>query len=301
MAMSVVDTLQFIRRHPIGSRRTVRCLGDWLRWQIGARIVGAPVAVDWIGGARLLVSPGMSGATGNIYVGLHEFEEMAFIGHLLRAGDLFVDIGANVGTFSVLAAAVAQAEVRAYEPHPKTYARLVDNLRINRLEAHAAASQMALGERAGEVQFTAELDCVNHVRSPEDSAEVNLVSVKLGRLDDELAGRVPTAMKIDVEGFEGAVLAGGAQTLGDKRLLAVVMELNGSGLRYGVHDAALHKRMLEAGFIPCAYEPFDRLLSERPTTECPQGNGIYVRRGALAHVQEVLRSAAPLIVKGETV
>jgi hypothetical protein len=37
-------------------------------------------------------------ATGNLYVGLHEFEEMAFLLHFLRRGDLFADVGANVGS-----------------------------------------------------------------------------------------------------------------------------------------------------------------------------------------------------------
>ena len=51
----------------------------------------------------------MTGATGNIYAGLHEFVDMAFCLHLLRSGDLFVDVGANIGSYTVLASKVAGA------------------------------------------------------------------------------------------------------------------------------------------------------------------------------------------------
>jgi len=41
--------------------------------------------------------PGETGVTGNIYTGLHEFSSMGYLLHVLREGDLFVDVGANVG------------------------------------------------------------------------------------------------------------------------------------------------------------------------------------------------------------
>jgi hypothetical protein len=63
-----------------------------------------PVVVPFVGDTRLLVARGMRGATGNVYVGLHEFEEMAFALHALRPSSRFIDVGANVGSYTVLAA-----------------------------------------------------------------------------------------------------------------------------------------------------------------------------------------------------
>ena len=57
----------------------------------------------------------MYGATGNIYCGLHDFEEMSFLMHFLRAGDVFADVGVNVGAYSMLAASVG-ARAIAFEP-----------------------------------------------------------------------------------------------------------------------------------------------------------------------------------------
>ena len=55
---------------------------------------------DWIEGSKLAARNGMTGATGNIYCGLHEFVDMAFLLHLLRPSDLFVDVGAGFLQFT---------------------------------------------------------------------------------------------------------------------------------------------------------------------------------------------------------
>lgn len=243
----------------------------------------------------------MTGATGNIYVGLHEFEEMAFVTHLLRKGDLFTDIGANIGSFTVLAAAVAGAGGLAFEPHPETFARLEDNIRLNHLESLVTARRLALGKNAGEIQFTSNLDTVNHVLAPDESDRDGVVSVPVSRLDVELGNRVPTAIKIDVEGFETSVLDGAGSTLSEQQLLAVVMELNGSGARYGFRDEDLHERMLAHGFATCRYAPFSRELDQLPDGECPFGNGVYVRRSQLDLVRQRLADAPALNVKGLSV
>ncbi len=72
----------------------------------------------------------MSGATGNLGVGLHEFVDMAFVVHFLREGDLFLDIGANVGSFTVLAAGVARARSFAFEPIADTARDLRRNIAV---------------------------------------------------------------------------------------------------------------------------------------------------------------------------
>ncbi len=72
----------------------------YLKWQIGSRLLPGAVHVPFVNDTVLVVTPGMTGATLNIYTGLHEFEDCGFLLHLLRCSDLFVDIGANVGVYT---------------------------------------------------------------------------------------------------------------------------------------------------------------------------------------------------------
>ena len=85
---------------------------------------------------------------------------------------------------------------------------------------------------------------------------------------------VPVLIKIDVEGHELAVLHGGAATLGDKRLLAVIMETNESSVRYGVSDEQLIAVMRGHGFTPFGYDPFERQLVDVMDAS---GNTVFVR------------------------
>jgi len=111
-----------------------------------------------------------------------------------------------------------------------------------------------------------------------------------------LLGRdVPVLMKIDVEGHELAVLHGGAATLGDPRLLAVIMETNGSGVRYGVSDDQLITVMREHGFAPFGYDPFGRQLVNVMDAS---GNTVFVRDKS-AVVARVKAATRYRLVNGE--
>jgi hypothetical protein len=120
--MGIVNTLCFLLNHPLSQGQKLPTLERFIRWQLGSRMLPAEVVWPFVNDARLIVRPGMTGATGNVYVGLHEFEDMAFLLHYLRPGDLFVDVGANVGSYTVLAggasAPPASASSRFHRPSP---------------------------------------------------------------------------------------------------------------------------------------------------------------------------------------
>ena len=82
-------------RHPLGGRRKLHTLAAIVRWQVASRLTRGPLDLPWIGGVRLLVERGMTGATGNVYFGLHEVPDMAFMVHFLRPGETLFDIGAK--------------------------------------------------------------------------------------------------------------------------------------------------------------------------------------------------------------
>lgn len=269
--------LSNIVRHPLNRSRPVTALRRFAAWQLGTRLLGSAVAVPFVGDTRLLVKRGMTGATGNIYCGLHEFEDMAFILHALRASDLFVDVGANIGSYTILAAGVAQARCLSIEPVPATYASLLDNLRLNDLTMSVQSINVAVGAAPGMLRFTADLDTTNHALGATESA-ASAISVPVSTLDTLLEEREPAMIKIDVEGFESAVIDGAERALRAPALLAVLMELNGSGKRYDFSDDGLHDRMLALGFAPARYDPMRRSLEQLQSRNELNGNTLYVKR-----------------------
>jgi len=253
------------------------------------------VAVPFVDSTRLLVQLGMTGATGNVYCGLHEFEDMAFVLHVLRPGDLFADIGSNVGSYTVLAAGAAGANCVSFEPLPATFVHLLDNIRLNNLESKVTAKNIGLGASSGSLTFTSGLDCVNHVVAEREVVE-NSINVPVSTLDAVLSGSTLTLMKIDVEGFETEVLNGAAETMQGPSLLAVVMELNGSGRRYGYDEEKIHQRMLGWGLAPARYDPLQRTITILHSRNTSTGNTLYVRN--LESVRDRVRTAPPHTVLG---
>src|SRR5262245_33485687 len=112
-----LTNFRLILSHPLVRGARAKALVRIASWQLRSRLQ-REVVVPWIADKKLVVRRGMTGATGNVYVGLHEFTDMMFLLHFLRAGDLFLDIGANVGTYTVLASGVSKASTRAFEPDP---------------------------------------------------------------------------------------------------------------------------------------------------------------------------------------
>jgi FkbM family methyltransferase len=158
---AIVRTGRFIASHPLTRDRKLAAFARFARWQVESRL-RSEVVVPWVAGTRLAVRRGMHGATGNIYCGLHEFTEMAFILHLLRAGDLFADIGANVGSYTVLAAGVRGARVVAVEPGCAARVALAQNIALNRLGDRVSVQAVALGASVGRLAFSTGQDTTNH-------------------------------------------------------------------------------------------------------------------------------------------
>lgn len=289
-------TLRFILTHPLNRSRKFGALVGYVRWQIGSRLVQGPVAVPFVERTRLLVRAGMRGATGNLYCGLHEFASMGLVLHALRFGDLFVDVGANIGSYTILASGVCGASTISIEPVQEAFRHLADNVNLNGLGDLVSLNRVAVGDSPGMVRMTSALDTLNHV-VPEDRGG-DAVEVPILTLDGLLDGRAATLLKIDVEGYEAHVVRGAGHTLSVYPPLAVIVEMNGQGGRYNSGEEALDADLRGFGFAPCQYDPFSRSLTPGAGFPRTDPNVLYVRD--IAALAARLRSAPLRTVHGET-
>lgn len=287
-----IKFFKFILDHPLNKINKFAAIKRFFFWQFGSRLVTGSVLVPFVDNTVLRVSPGMTGATGNIYCGLHEFEDMSFLLHMLRPEDLFVDIGANIGSYTILAGGAVGARCISVEPICSTFRVLNENIIINRMVERTHALNIGISVDRGVLKFTDSLDTVNHVL-PDSERDLAAVDVPVISLNELLENQSPVAIKIDVEGFENNVVEGGWRVLSKPTLLALIMELNGSGKRYGFDDATLHEKILSFGFKPYVYFPFDRkLVSLHGRSN--SGNTLYVRD--FDEVQKRLREAKKFLI-----
>jgi FkbM family methyltransferase len=250
-------------------------------WQLWRRVVRRTVLIRCAEGS-LLLSPSWSRATAVIAgTGLTERDEALFTVDLLRAGDLLVDVGANVGFYTILAARRG-ARVKSYEPTAEACAVVERGLELNEVAELVTVHRAACGSEAGTARFTTGLDISNHLAAPGEPG----IQVPVTTLDEELAAEQPPLMmfKVDAEGHDLEVLQGGIRTI--ERLLPVILVeiwMGGSG----------PAGMLEPlGYRPFAYEPSNRALREiRLADRRGGGNMLLIADAQLEAVRERLRTA----------
>lgn len=264
--------LKSLITHPLNSNTKIAALSRFVRWQIASRINHYPIVYPFTENSKLIIARGMTGATGNLYCGLHEFYDMGFLLHVLRAEDLFVDIGANIGSYSILASAEVGAKTISIEPVPSTFGILRENILLNDVDSLVEAHNIGLASKKGTIKFTKSFDTVNHVAT---SDEKDLIEVHIDTLDSIVKEQRPCLIKIDVEGYESEVFRGAAKTLAKSSLKAIIVELNGSGKRYGFDDNDIHRELISKNFVPFEYQPFTRILS--PIKTFGSHNTIYIR------------------------
>lgn len=291
-------TFGFILNHPLGKRHPLKAFFRFLTWQVQSSIQPAEFLVKpYISGIKFYARKGLTGITGNIYTGLHEFDDMAFLLHFLQPGDVFFDIGANAGSYTLLASGVCKAKTIAIEASASTAAITTKNISLNKLENKVTLINAAAGAAAGTLSFSKNEDTTNHIVSAEESLVTDTETVNVISIDSLTLHDKPALIKIDVEGFETEVLKGMADTLQQPTLKAIIIELNGSGLRYGFNEDDIHQTLLSAGFKPYQYDPFKRELNLMESFG--NYNTIYCRD--VEFIKARVKAASGFKIMGETI
>lgn len=164
---------------------------------------GRMKGMKWVKGA---------GAHG-YWLGRYEMVKRLAVEKGVKRGDIFYDIGANVGYFSLLAAKLSAPDGRvvAFEPLPRNIAFIQRHIALNKLQERIVVVEAAVSDHSGTAFFDPDISTSKGHIAEQGQLEVKLVCldelVKTGEIP------LPDVMKIDVEGAEAEVLRGAMHTL----------------------------------------------------------------------------------------
>lgn len=214
-----------------------------------------PVPSIAVGGVELMVR--LDSAMDRSYVVRDALDHATLLSELerLRSGDVVVDVGANAGLYSVLAArrVAPGGRVFAFEPSADEFARLAWALRANGVD-NVIASNTALAGRAGFVGFVPAPPQHTglHRLGAEGDVPPHLVWAERGDVAVQLEAHEHIALlKIDVEGSELGVLRGFQALLEAGRIQRLVIEISDEFLRrYGATAAELYAYLAALGYVP---------------------------------------------------
>jgi FkbM family methyltransferase len=156
-------------------------------------------------------------------MGMYDFHNMNLLKSCLALRPAtFVDVGANIGPYTLIASEESAAYVVSVEPHPVTFAKLARNVQMNGRE-NVACFNLALSDHDGQVDLTDQPESsINRVVEHAKPVE-RFVSVP-GRTLDGLCAELninPDIVKIDVEGHEVHVIRGFQENLKKTSLLFI--------------------------------------------------------------------------------
>jgi FkbM family methyltransferase len=219
----------------------------------------------------------------------HEPDTIQWLSEYVKPGQVFYDIGANIGVYSLFVAKRlhGQARVFAFEPESQNYASLNRNVHINGLSESVSTLCMAVSSsysvdsfyvrghlRAGEAihQFGRRVDHLGNPFNPVH--QQGMIGVSMDSLCGELGMPVPNHVKIDVDGHELSVIRGAARVLRDPALQSVQIEIT-----------ELDGNEAEVEEIYRAFEQsgFDSMHRQAVTPGVARSNSyntLFVRRGA---------------------
>jgi len=193
------------------------------------RFWGRAVGVKLPGGATIrITNPRETIQAIVVHRGVYEPNIAALISALMKPGKVFIDIGANIGVHSLVAAGHG-ATVKSFEPVPRIGDALLRSVKASHLDQRVELVRSALGAKEGQITIyvARRSDDGSHSAVAGIPAEsIDSISVPMTTLDTFLQQRSikPDLLKIDVEGFESQVLDGATSLLSSQDAPPIIME-----------------------------------------------------------------------------
>jgi len=180
-----------------------------------------------------------------IYLDKFETFETNYVAQTLNKGDIFIDVGANIGLFTIIASNKigSNGRVYAFEPTSETYGKLIKNIKINQSK-NVVCKNVAVSNREGKAYISingSENSALNSIVSSSGNTaiceEIQCIALDEFFQENKISGIIKL-IKIDVEGWELPVLQGMLQELkvAKPELIIEVNENNYRNVGYEVED-----------------------------------------------------------------
>lgn len=208
-----------------------RSISAWMRWWKYLR-AKAPFVVDLSYGMRMGIYPRNEECRAIYVRGIYDPNQLVAIKTLLPKGGIFIDVGANMGYFSVFAAKIVgdKGRVIAIEPSSREFDRLEHNLKLNRLK-NASAHRLAITDKVGKTKISiatderSSLNTIGYEFSVKGVEKIKTEEVESTTFDNFLkTARIKKIdlIKLDVEGSEIRALKGAERSIKKYRPIIIL-------------------------------------------------------------------------------
>jgi FkbM family methyltransferase len=257
---SFIDTLN----HPFNRRSKWITIFRIIYWKINQMFFHLPAVITLDQGIKCICYPDSSYGGMVVYNRWAEYEVMKNIIRYLKPNSTYIDVGANIGDTTVIAALYTKNKIYAFEPSPVAYPRLLENVRLNNLGSQIVSEQLVVSDHDGRVKFsdmrTSETSHISSVRNPSEPS-LTLKSITLDSYAQLHQISNIDLIKIDVEGAEMLVLQGASTLLVKHQIKHILVELNTQSTQYGYVNSDVVRLLKKYGYkVPKSTLDIDRKI-----------------------------------------
>jgi FkbM family methyltransferase len=276
--LNILKLLKIIINHPLNVNNKFESLLRFFSFNL-KKILKKKIIFSWVEESKLIYDNTKIEKLSqrqiklNYYLGMAEYKDMIFLIHCLKKDDIFIDCGANLGLYTILASKVIGSDTIAFEPHPETVKKFVSLLNINNITSKVKIIPKAIGDKIDKANFSNRKDALRRkIIQEKDYEKDNVKQVEMTTLDYELKDiRKDFIIKMDLEGFEYNALKGALSILQYKNLKAIIIEINKDK-----HNS-INQLLYTFNFFPIEYYPKKRQIKISEENSENKLNLIFIR------------------------
>lgn len=246
--------LNYILASPLNKDNSLKVIFRIFWWRINQIFFKFPCIVELVPGTKCICYPsGSLYSTLVMYLKFPEYGEMQLLLSILNDKDIFIDVGANIGVYSLLASSkINKGKIFAFEPSPKILPQLEENISLNNKDDRIVVIKKAVSQKNGFINFDINSSPdYNHISYSSNKTEVLRVqSITLDKFISKNNLKRVKLIKIDVEGAELLVLKGLQKSLKAKLVDVLIVEVNQDeeAKKFGFSIEQLFQYLIENGF-----------------------------------------------------
>lgn len=261
--MQKINQLKKLLNHPLNRNRKRETFLKIIWWKLNQVFFKIPAIIQITKSAKLICYPNSSYGSFVVYANFPEYEEMNFINKTITNGDLVIDVGANIGSESILAASKGKnVKVFAFEPTDSLIPLLKENIAINGFSKRVEIIQKAVSKKNGKIKFVLEAESeINHIAS-ENIEDKNVKIVNCITLDTfvkEKGINYIDFLKVDVEGAELFVFQGAKNCFRENKISIILFELNKKIADFGYKSKELIELLKNNNFFVFKFDNNEKL------------------------------------------
>ena len=285
-----IKTIDYICSHPNCQQQKIQSISKFVGWQVYKRLTHKYLDIQILPEVKLRCYPDSYSAAAVLYCGLYDYDEMNFLLRYLRAEDSFLDIGANIGVYTLLAASIIDSgNIHSFEVLPKNYQRLQENLHLNQFK-QVKTYDVAVSDRSGTIALNlAEGDSMPFISNTATNKSISVTTNTLDNLLQNQSLDNLTLAKMDIEGAELLALKGAKNLLNQTYPPVWIMEINDTVNNFGHQKQEVVKLLHDYRYSLYSYNADTNQISLMNIEKLSGNNVLAIAGSAVDFVRERLQ------------